>query len=132
MSQSVSFPFRVTALPIPAAVTATATGSETIARRFCIQPDPGPAAETYRDLFQAFGFSGNGKSWSEHIQAIVEEEEPELFDHLEFTTEAGFCRVYVESAAIADRFTTLLCPLFADLHKLRRHFSLLDSEDFFE
>lgn len=120
------FPFQLTALP------ASAVGTATENRRFCLEPDPGAAAETYRDLFQAFGFSGNGNSWSEHLQAIVEEEEPELFDHLEFTADAKHCRVYADSRAAADRFTALLCPLFADLHKLRRYFSLLDSEDFFE
>ncbi len=111
---------------------ASAPGSETEDRRFCLQPNPGPAAETYRDLFQAFGFSGNGLSWSEHIQAIVEEETPDLFDHLEFTVAGGVCQVYADSQVTVDRFTALLCPLFADLPKLRKYFSTLDREDFFE
>ena len=89
-------------------------------------------AQTYRDLFQAFGFSGNGKSWSEHIQAMVEEEEPELFDHLEFVADAARCLVFADSQIAVNRFLALLGPRFADLHQLRRHLSLIDSEDFFE
>lgn len=126
MARPVLFPFQVTAVP------ALASGSETESRRFCVQPAPGSAAKTYCSLFQAFGFSGNGKSWSEHIQAIVEEEKPDLFDHLEFTVEGGLCLIYADSQATVNRLTTLLCPLFADLHKLHKYFSTLDREDFFE
>ena len=126
MLSLVSSPFHVIELSAPAA------GSATENRRFVIQAEVGAAAQTYCDLFQAFGFSGNAKSWSEHIQAIVEEEIPDLFDHLEFTTDDGLFRVYADSRAAADDFTSLLNPLFADLHKLRRYLSLLDSEDFFE
>lgn len=126
MIPATTFPFQITALPVATEGALAATP------RFCIEPDPGDNATLYRTLFQAFGFSGSGASWSEHIQAIVEEEEPELFDHLDFTLDqAGRCRIYADGPATA-RFTALLCPRFADLHQLRRHLSLLDPTDFFE
>jgi hypothetical protein len=126
MMKPFPFPFEIIALAAPV------VGADGVARWFCVQPAAGGRAALYRDLFQAFGFSGNGLSWSEHLQAIVEEETPELFDHLEFVADAASCRMYADSQASVDRLTALICPLFADLHRLRRHFSLLDSEDFFE
>ncbi len=128
MALSDTFPFEITEIP------AENISEEFEDRRFTIQTVPGAAVggHSYTDLFQAFGFSGNGASWSEHIQAIVEEEEPELFDHIEFDNEGNTFLAYADSREATERFTALLCPLFTDFDKLRRHFSLLDSEDFFE
>jgi Immunity protein 51 len=128
MSSPTTFPFLIAQIP-PELVS-----EEFEDRRFTIQTVPGASVggHSYTDLFQAFGFSGNGASWSEHIQAIVEEEAPDLFDHIEFDTEGNTFLAFADSQEAADRFTALLCPLFSDFDKLRRHFSLLDSEDFFE
>ena len=126
MKKPASFPFETFVL------TAAVTGADGVARSYCVQPAPGAQAAIYRDLFQAFGFSGNGLSWSEHLQAIVEEEAPALFDHLEFVADAATCRILADSRAAADRLTALVGPLFAEFHKRRRHYSLLDSQDFCE
>lgn len=34
------------------------------------------------DIFEEYGYSGNGPSWGEHIRAILAKADPELLNHL--------------------------------------------------
>lgn len=84
------------------------------------------------DVFEQYGFTGNGPSWAEHIQYILEEHDPELLDHLEPDEEGSTYVAYIDSAAAVERFLGLVRPYFASREKLAAHFSQLDPEAFFE
>jgi hypothetical protein len=84
------------------------------------------------DIFEQYGYSGNGPSWGEHIQAIIEAHDPELLDHLEQDEEGDTYLVYADSQAAVDSFLKLTVPIFSDPVKLDEHLSQTDPEEFFE
>ena len=86
----------------------------------------------YSDLFEEYGYSGNGPSWGEHIRAILEKNDPELLNHLDEDEEGGTYLVYADSQQSVDRFMALIQPIFADPVKLAAYFSQTDPGDFFE
>jgi hypothetical protein len=99
-------------------------------RIFSLQVDVG--VYEHGDVFEQHGYSGNGPSWAEHIQAIIEAQDPELLDHLEHDEEGDTYLVYVDSQAAVDRFLKLTVPIFSDPVKLDEHLSQTDPEEFFE
>lgn len=86
----------------------------------------------YGDIFEQYGYSGNGPSWAEHIQAIIEDQDPELLAHLELDEEGDTYLIYADSQAVVDRFLGLTVPIFSDPAKLAGHLSQTDPEAFFE
>ncbi|RPD45914.1 hypothetical protein DNI29_17360 [Hymenobacter sediminis] len=88
--------------------------------------------DDYYAVFEKHGFSGNGASWAEHIETIVEEHAPELLDHLELAGEGDIFRVYADSWAATQQFLHLVHPIFADLGSLNKYLSQADPGDFFE
>ncbi|SHJ51965.1 hypothetical protein SAMN02745146_3328 [Hymenobacter daecheongensis DSM 21074] len=91
-----------------------------------------PALEGYFYLFEKYGFGGGGPSWEEHISTILEEEAPELLDHLTGYSTAARLLFYADSEATVRAFMRVILPIFADLGKLNKYFSQTDSSDFFE
>ena len=86
----------------------------------------------YGDIFERYGYGGNGPSWGEHVQAIIAAHDPELLNHLEQDEEGDTYLVYADSQAAVDRFLKLTVPIFSDPVKLDAHFSQTDPEEFFE
>lgn len=99
-------------------------------RVFSLQVDVG--AYEHGDIFEQYGYTGNGPSWAEHIRAIIEAQDPELLDHLEHDEEGDTYLVYADSQAAVDRFLKLTVPIFSDPVKLDEHLSQTDPEEFFE
>jgi hypothetical protein len=115
-----TFPFKI------AAAKATADP----ARQFVILADVSGLDDYYK-LFEEYGFGGDGPSWREHIETIIEEFQPELLEHLEFDEDHDTFLVYADSPAAARDFMTLVLPHFSDLGKLKKYFSQTDPGDFF-
>jgi hypothetical protein len=91
-----------------------------------------PALEGYFYLFEKYGFGGGGLSWEEHISTILEEESPQLLDHLLGSSTPARLLFYADSEATVQAFLRLIGPIFADLGSLNKYFSQTDSSDFFE
>lgn len=104
--------------------------SLSINRVFGILVDVG--AYEHGDVFERYGYTGNGPSWAEHIQAIIEAQDPELLNHLEHDEEGDTYLVYADSQTAVDRFLRLTAPIFSDPVKLDAHLSQTDPEEFFE
>ena len=87
--------------------------------------------DDYYQLFEDYGYGGDGLSWREHIETIIEEFQPELLDQLEFAEEDTTFVAYAESPDAVRDFMTLVLPYFGDLGKLKKYFAQADPEDFF-
>ncbi|NML65437.1 hypothetical protein HHL22_09495 [Hymenobacter sp. RP-2-7] len=99
-------------------------------RIFSILVDVG--SYEHGDVFEQYGYTGNGPSWAEHIQAIIEVHDPKLLDHLERDEEGDTYLIYADSQMAVDRFLKLTVPIFSDPAKLDEHLSQTDPEEFFE
>jgi hypothetical protein len=117
-----TFPFRIYKIED--------THSLTPKRVFSLQVDVG--AYEHGDIFEQYGYTGNGPSWAEHIRAIIEAQDPELLDYLEHDEEGDTYLVYADSQTAVDRFLKLTVPIFSDPVKLDEHLSQTDPEEFFE
>ncbi|RZJ56917.1 MAG: hypothetical protein EOO55_04380 [Hymenobacter sp.] len=89
-------------------------------------------ASEYGDLFEEYGFSGNGESWREHIQYIIEEKDPSLLDHIEFDCNSDEFLTWADSEEAVQRFLNDVSPVFESEAKLKAHFKQLDPDDFME
>src|SRR6476620_1992738 len=69
-----------------------------------------PALEQYLDVFEEYGFGGNGPSWEEHVAFLLAAEHPDLLERLEFDCEGDTFLVYADSQAVAERFLAVVCP----------------------
>jgi len=118
---SSTYPFKVAAAKAPADTT----------RQFVILADLSELDDYYQ-VFENHGYSGNGPSWREHIETIIEEFQPELLDHLEFDEEGEAFLAYADSLAAVRQFMALVLPQFSDLGKLNKYLSQTDPGDFFE
>ncbi|QKG52549.1 Imm51 family immunity protein [Hymenobacter sp. BRD67] len=115
-----TFPFKIAAAQNPAEPT----------RQFAILADVA-GLDAYYHLFEDYGFGGDGASWREHIETIIEEFRPDLLEHLEFDEDRDTFLVYADSPAAARDFMALVLPYFGDLGKLKKYFSQTDPDDFF-
>lgn len=88
--------------------------------------------DDYYTVFERHGFGGGGASWAEHIETILEEQAPELLDHVELAGEGEIFRAYADSRAATEQFLRLVHPIFADLGSLTKYLSQTDPSDFFE
>ena len=104
---------------------------QTANRRFCIQTPVGEI-EGYHELFEEFGFGGNGPSWVEHIHAILEEKDSDLLDHLEFDEEGDTFLVYADSEDVVNRFMKHAQPVFATKKSLKKYLKQADPDNFSE
>lgn len=104
---------------------------EAAKRRFSIQAQVGEALG-YFELFEKYGFGGNGPSWVEHIQAILAEKAPDLEDHLEFDEEADTFLVYADSKETVNRFMYVIHPVFSSKENLKQYLSHADPDNFSE
>lgn len=114
------FPFRV----------AAANAGADPARQFVIVAEVGGLDDYYK-LFEDYGYGGDGSSWREHIETIIEEYQPGLLDHLEFDEEADTFLAYADSPAAVRQFMDWVLPYFGDLGKLKKYLSQTDPSDFF-
>jgi hypothetical protein len=117
---SSTYPFKI------AAAKATADSP----RQFVILAEVAGLDDYYK-LFEEYGFGGDGPSWREHIETIIEEFDPDLLEHLEFDEDRDTFLVYADSQATARAFIGLVLPHFGDLGKLKKYFSETDPSDFF-
>jgi len=86
----------------------------------------------YYELFEQYGFGGNGPSWVEHVSAILDEKDPKVLDHLEFDEEGDTFLVYTDSEEIVHRFMKAVRPVFADKKSLKKYLSKADPDNFSE
>ncbi|TGE13927.1 hypothetical protein [Hymenobacter elongatus] len=91
-----------------------------------------PELEGHFYLFENYGFGGSGQSWEEHITTILEEEQPDLLEHITGYSTAARLLFYADSQEAVNDFMRLIGPIFADLGSLNKYFSQTDSSDFFE
>jgi len=88
--------------------------------------------DDYYTLFERYGFGGDGDSWAEHIETIVEEHQAALLDHLELEATRDRFLVYADSQAAAEQLLALILPIFSDLGSLNKYLAQTDPDDFFE
>lgn len=86
----------------------------------------------YGDIFEKYGFTGNGESWREHVQFVIEEKDPSLLDHIDFDCNADEFLAWADSEEAVQRFLANVLPVFESEAKLDAHFRQLDREDFME
>ncbi|UOQ71059.1 hypothetical protein [Hymenobacter cellulosilyticus] len=119
-----TFPFTIFALPPEMRVDDAQFG-------IMADVEADPALEGYFYLFEKYGFGGGGPSWEEHILTILEEEAPELLEHIEgYSTDARLL-LYADSEQTVRAFMRVIQPIFVDLGSLNKYFSQTDSSDFF-
>ena len=117
-----TFPFRV-------AAAKAATDSP---RQFAIVA-PVHELEGYYQLFEYYGFGGTVACWREHLETIIEDEQAELLEHLEFEEASGeSLLLYADSQAAVRQFMACVLPYFADFEKFRKYLSQTDPSDYFE
>lgn len=102
-------------------------------RRFVII---GRVAEVpgYAELFEQYGYGGNGPSWAEHIRAILSREAPELLDgrRLVFDEEGDTFYAYADGQQTVNRFLEAVRPAFGSRQALQRYLQQADPEEFIE
>lgn len=121
MAVTSTYPFHV----------AAAKSAADPARQFLILARLGEL-EDYAIVFEGFGYSGNGLSWREHLETILEEFQPELLDHLEFAEDAHNFLAYADGPDAVRGFMGCVLPYFGDLGKLKKYLTQTDPGDFFE
>lgn len=82
----------------------------------------------YYPLFEKYDYEGNGYCWEGHIVQILEKEDAELLDHLQFDPEAGAFFAYADSKEAQVRFINLVSPIFADLAQLEEYIKSADPD----
>lgn len=117
---SSTYPFKV----------AAAKATTDPARQFLILADVG-SLEEYAAIFEDYGYGGDGLSWREHIETIIEEFEPDLLDHLEFAEDEATFLAYADGPTAVRQFMVWVLPYFSDLGKLKKYLSQTDPGDFF-
>jgi hypothetical protein len=90
------------------------------------------ALDDYLNVFEDYGYGGDGSSWREHIETIIEEYQPGLLDQLEFDEQEDVFLVYADSLYAVRQFMHWVLPYFGDLGKLKKYLSQADPSDFFE
>ena len=118
---STTFPFQVATAPEPIAPE----------YQFVIFADVG-GLEDYYALFQHFGFGGTPASWAEHLETIIEEKQPRLFEEIEFGEGGHTLVVYASGQVAVEEFMACVLPYFGTLPALRKYLSQADPEDFFK
>lgn len=119
-----TFPFKIFALPADMRVEDYQFG-------ITANVEADPALEGHFYLFEKHGYGGGGTSWEEHIMTILEEEAPDLLEHVEgFSTEANLL-LYADSEAAVREVVRLVQPIFADLGSLSKYLGQTDPSDFF-
>ncbi|WP_201985290.1 Imm51 family immunity protein [Hymenobacter rubidus] len=116
-----TFPFQVDKLTDPESKTPY----------YCIQASVGDI-DGYPDLFEEYGFGGNGYSWAEHIQAILNEREPDILEQLEFDEEGDTFLVRTENEETMHKFISAIQPVFGTKKTLKKYLSQADPDDFEE
>lgn len=86
----------------------------------------------YPDLFEQYGFSGNGYSQAEHIQSILNEKDPSILEQLEFDEEGDTFLVRTESEDILNRFMDAINSVFGTKKTLKKYLSQADPDSFEE
>ena len=76
--------------------------------------------DKYGSFFEEHNYSGNGYTWEGHIVQILEKEDPELLNHIDFDPEAGGFFAYADSEENRNKFINVLAPIFKDLEKLEQ------------
>lgn len=80
----------------------------------------------YVNLFEKYGYSGNGYSWEGHITQILEKVNPELLSHIDFDPEAGAFFAYADTEQNQKKFVEILSPIFSDMSKLEKYLKQAD------
>lgn len=90
--------------------------------------ESGKILEKYGALFEKHGYEPNGYCWEGHIIQILEQEEVDLLDHLDFDPEAGEFYAYADSEKTQLRFIEILSPIFQNLKALENYTEAADRD----
>lgn len=93
---------------------------------------PGHLIDEYGDLFEKYGFSGNGYSLTEHIEAIIQEKDAQLLNHLEFDPNGNEFLVWADSEDSVHRFMDDVLPIFGNSSTMEAYLKQADSDNFSE
>ncbi len=80
----------------------------------------------YMELFASHDYEPNGYCWESHITQILEKENPDLLNHVEFDPEAGGFYAIADSKDSQLDFVNTLSPIFQDMSKLEKYISSAD------
>jgi Immunity protein 51 len=88
----------------------------------------------YYDLFERYGYGGNGASWAEHIRYLLNQQQPDLLtrQHLFFNEEGDAFYVHVDNEHTLARFMQVVRPVFGSRAELQRYLKQADPEEFSE
>lgn len=84
--------------------------------------------EKYHPFFQLHGYEGNGYCWEGHIIQILEKEDEDLLNKLEFDSEAGAFYAYADTEKAQLQFARLMHPIFSDLDRLEKYVDAADPD----
>jgi hypothetical protein len=93
---------------------------------------PDRLIDEYFDLFDEYGFSGNGYSLAEHIEFIIEERDAELLTHLDFDPNGNEFLVWADSEEAVHRFMAAVLPVFGNSVTMKTYLKKADPENFME
>jgi hypothetical protein len=93
---------------------------------------PDRLIDEYFNLFEEYGFSGNGYSLAEHIEAIIEKKDAELLNHLDFDPNGNEFLVWADSEDAVRRFMVAVLPVFGNAVTMQAYLKQADPENFME
>ncbi|RTQ51403.1 hypothetical protein EJV47_06250 [Hymenobacter gummosus] len=82
----------------------------------------------YYELFERYGYGGNGPCWAEHIRYLLAQQAPELLtsQHLFFNEEGDTFYVHADTQATVARFMQVVRPVFGSPAALERYLKQAD------
>jgi hypothetical protein len=93
---------------------------------------PGHLIDEYGDLFDKYGYSGNGYSLAEHIEFIIQEKDAELLTHLDFDPNGNEFLVWADSEDAVQRFMDDVLPVFGNASTMEAYLKRTDPNNFSE
>ncbi|MBO2012382.1 Imm51 family immunity protein [Hymenobacter negativus] len=93
---------------------------------------PGHLIDEYDDLFDKYGFSGNGYSLAEHIESIIQEKDAGLLTHLDFDPNGNEFLVWADSEDAVQRFMDDVLPVFGNASTMEAYLKQANPDNFSE
>lgn len=101
--------------------------------RFVIMADVARLMDYY-ELFERYGYGGNGPCWTEHIRYLLAQQAPDLLagKHLFFNEEGDTFYVHADTKTTVTRFMQVVRPVFGSPATLEQHLKQADPDQFIE
>ena len=82
----------------------------------------------HKALFDKYGLDEGLLSLVDFTALIIENNSPELLDHLDFNEEGYLLDIYADSEAAVQDFVSNICPAFRDIKELESYVQRIVSE----